>query len=272
MRALDQDPALDYTGGPGASAVGRRAADWLDQHRGDLWGTLAILDYGDEPFVFEARQRVPFGANMAVRRRLIDRIGGFHPELGRRGGSLLGQEQAEFFARGRALARAGVMYPAMEVHHHVPAERLTKPYFRRWWYWKGVSRAIVDAMHGQTELGLDLEDVPYVAGVPRFVWGLIVRDSAHAVQAALRRNARIVDAPPNAMRLCGRLRPGVLEPRRSLPLPLRRRLRPRSEQLPFRGSGCPPRMRPSTPLREHGMRVPLLPRLRLRGPGIPLAR
>ena len=39
----------------------------------DLWGTLAILDYGPEPFVFEERRRVPLGANMAVRRSLIDR-------------------------------------------------------------------------------------------------------------------------------------------------------------------------------------------------------
>jgi glucosyl-dolichyl phosphate glucuronosyltransferase len=172
---LDDDPELDYTGGPVRPIWGAPPPPWLDQHRGDLWGTLAILDYGDRRFVFEERQRVPLGANMAVRRRLIERIGGFDAELGRRGRSLLGQEQAEFFARGRSFGARGVYVPAMELHHHVPQERLTKQYFRRWWFWKGVSRARVDSMHQQTELGLDLREVPYVLHVPRFVWGLLLR-------------------------------------------------------------------------------------------------
>jgi hypothetical protein len=75
----------------------------------------------------------------------------------------------------------------MELHHHVPPERLTKRYFRRWWYWKGVSRARVDAMHQLTELGLDLRGVPYVARVPRFVWGLLLRGAVNWIGAAARR-------------------------------------------------------------------------------------
>src|SRR5688500_9879816 len=121
--ALALDEHLDYTGGPVRPLWGGAPPPWLDRTRGDLWGTLAILDYGDRPFIFEDRQRVPLGANMAVRRRLVDRIGGFHPELGRRGQSLLGQEQAEFFARARAFGAFGRYVPEMEVHHHVPAAR-----------------------------------------------------------------------------------------------------------------------------------------------------
>lgn len=182
---LDQQDDIDYSGGPVRPIWGAPPPAWLDQSRGDLWGTLAILDYGDTPFVFETRMRVPLGANMAVRRRLIERIGGFHPELGRRGKSLLGQEQAEFFARARHGGARGVYSPVMEVRHHVPQGRLTKQYFRRWWYWKGVSRARVDAMHQLTELGLDLRKVPYLARAPRFVWGLLVRAVLHWMKAAL---------------------------------------------------------------------------------------
>ena len=189
-RSLDDDERLDYTGGPVRPLWGGTPPEWLDRTRGDLWGTLAILDYGNEPFVFEDSRRVPLGANMAVRRRLIEQIGGFHPELGRRGRSLLGQEQAEFFARARAFGARGRYVPEMEVQHHVPAHRLTRSYFRSWWYWKGVSRARVDAMHQRTELGLDLTEVPYVARVPRFMWGLLVRDSAQTLQAALRRDTQ----------------------------------------------------------------------------------
>lgn len=188
--ALEAHEELDYTGGPVRPLWATAPPAWLDRTRGDLWGTLAILDYGDAPFVFEERQRVPLGANMAVRRRLIERIGGFHPELGRRGRSLLGQEQAEFFARGRASGARGRYVPAMEVHHHVPAARLTKQYFRRWWFWKGVSRARVDAMHHRTELGLDLDRVPYVARVPRFVWGGLARATLRCAAALVVRDAR----------------------------------------------------------------------------------
>jgi glycosyltransferase involved in cell wall biosynthesis len=189
---LDMHPDIDYSGGPVRPIWGAVPPAWLDQRRGDLWGTLAILDYGPAPFVFEERQRVPLGANMAVRRRLIERIGGFHPELGRRGRSLLGQEQAEFFARAREFGARGAYVPHMEVQHHVPAERLTKDYFRRWWYWKGVSRARVDAMHHRTELGLDLRAVPYLARVPRFIWGLLPRAIMRWVRAAL--TGRTLDA------------------------------------------------------------------------------
>jgi glycosyltransferase involved in cell wall biosynthesis len=182
---LDRQHNIDYAGGPVRPIWGAAPPPWLDQQRGDLWGTLAILDYGPAPFVFEQRQRVPLGANMAVRRRLIERIGGFHPELGRRGRSLLGQEQAEFFARGRASGARGAYVPAMEVRHHVPPERLTRRYFRRWWYWKGVSRARVDGMHQRTELGLDLKRVPHLAAVPRFIWGLFPRAAISWLKAVL---------------------------------------------------------------------------------------
>jgi glucosyl-dolichyl phosphate glucuronosyltransferase len=183
--ALDADPSIEYTGGPVRPLWGAPPPQWIDRDRGDLWGTLAILDYGHEPFIFEDRKRVPLGVNMAVRRTMIERIGGFHPDLGRRGRSLLGQEQAEFFSRGRLAGAQGLYIPAMEVHHYVPESRLTKQYFRRWWFWKGVARAKVDAMHGRTELGLDLSTVPHIARVPRFIWGLAPRAAGHWLRARL---------------------------------------------------------------------------------------
>ena len=68
--------------------------------------------------------------------------------------------------------------PAMEVHHHIPSTRLTPRYFQRWWYGKGVSRAALDRLQPVTELGLDLRDTPHVLGVPRFMYGSLLRDLA----------------------------------------------------------------------------------------------
>ena len=187
--AMLDDPSIDYTGGPVRPIWEAPCPAWLDLERPDLWGTLAILDYGPEPFVFEERRRVPLGANMAVRRALIDRIGGFDPELGRKGDSLLGQEQAEFFCRSRAVGARGLYVPAMGLQHHVPARRLTKDYFRRWWYWKGVSKARLERRHPITELGIDLRQAPTVAGVPRFMVGSALRDAVAWVGTGLSRNA-----------------------------------------------------------------------------------
>jgi glycosyltransferase involved in cell wall biosynthesis len=175
-RPLTSAAAIDYTGGPVLPIWEKPCPPWLDQTRSDLWGTLAILDYGGEPFLFEERRRVPLGANMAVRRSLIDRIGGFDPELGRRGNSLLGQEQAEFFCRSRAAGARGLYVPEMALRHHVPARRLTRSYFRRWWYWKGISKSRLEQRQPVTEMGIDLSRVPKVLGVPRFMFGSALRD------------------------------------------------------------------------------------------------
>jgi glycosyltransferase involved in cell wall biosynthesis len=195
--ALEREPAIEYVGGPVGPMWEAPPPRWFDHQRSDLWGTLAILDYGPSSFVFEERQRVPLGVNMAVRRRLVDRVGGFHPALGRTGKSLLGQEQAEFFSRARASGARGLYVPGMRVRHHVPASRLTARYFLRWWFWKGVSRARVDAMHGRTELGIDLSTVPRIAGVPRYVWGQIPRSAFRALFDAVR--GRRMDAMRHAM-------------------------------------------------------------------------
>jgi glycosyltransferase involved in cell wall biosynthesis len=198
-QAFDEHPDIDYTGGPVSPIWGEPPPAWFDQTRSDLWGTVAILDYGPEPFVFEERRRVPLGANLAVRRSLIERVGAFHPELGRTGRSLLGQEQAEFLARTRACGARGLYLPGMKVAHHVPASRLTKQYFRRWWFWKGLSRARVDAIHHETELGLDLRRIPRIAGVPRYVWGQLPREVLQWVRARL--SGRPLDAMRHAMRV-----------------------------------------------------------------------
>jgi len=126
---------------------------------------------------------VPLGANMAVRRDVFERIGGFRPDLGRAGGRLvLGQEVPELLLRVRAAGLRGLYVPAMEVHHHIPAKRLTPRYFRRWWFGKGVSRAAMERIQPLTDLGLDLRVTPHMLGVPRFMYGSVLRDTAAMVR------------------------------------------------------------------------------------------
>ena len=182
-----EHPEVAYLGGRVHPIWEAPCPSWFAATGKTLWGTLAILDYGDEPFVFEERRKAPLGANFAIRRDMCDRIGAFDPSLGRNSGNiLLGQELPEFFARARTAGFRGRYLPAMSVRHHVPARRLRPDYVRRWWYGKGVSRARMERLHPVTELGLDLRTVPTVAGIPRFLFGNAVRDGLHWVAALLR--------------------------------------------------------------------------------------
>lgn len=176
---------ISYTGGPVRPMWERDPPSWLEV-TGNLGGTIAVKDHGDRPFVFEDRRKTPLGVNMAVRRELIERVGGFRPDLGRRGKSLLGQEQAEFFYRSRAAGARGAYIPEMVLEHFVPASRLTHSYFRRWWFWKGISHARLHRIHSQTELGLDLRSVRRIFGVPTYILRSMGGDGLGAIGALVR--------------------------------------------------------------------------------------
>ena len=91
-------------------------------------------------------------------------------------------------ARG-AIGARGLYVPDASLHHHVPATRLTRSYFRRWWFWKGLSKCRVERRHPVTELGLDLSHVPKLAGVPRFMFRSAIRDFTGWVKAVLSRDS-----------------------------------------------------------------------------------
>jgi glycosyltransferase involved in cell wall biosynthesis len=182
------EPAVAYAGGPVAPLWESPPPSWLDLSRGDLWGTIAIQDHGGRAFVYEEMKKVPLGANMAVRRSLVEAVGGFRPDLGRSSGRrLLGQEVPELLGRARAAGLRGVYVPAMRVQHHIPTARLTRRYFRRWWFGKGVSRATLEETRPTTEVGVDLRETPHVLGVPRYMFRCAADDIGGWARSALAR-------------------------------------------------------------------------------------
>jgi len=212
-----------YAGGPVRPLWESPPPPWFDLTRGDLWGTIAIQDHGAERFCYEERRKVPLGANMAARRELFDRAGPFRADLGRSSGRLLlGQEVPELLMRARAAGFRGLYVPAMQVHHHIPSARLTRRYFRRWWFGKGVSRAALERMQPVTELGVDLRRTPHILGVPRYMYGTAARDLAGLVANTIAR--RPADAFRHEMMLAffaGYVRARIGSPARSTPQPLR---------------------------------------------------
>jgi glycosyltransferase involved in cell wall biosynthesis len=185
VRPLVTRTDIAYVGGPVSPLWGGAPPPWL-QDTARHAGVLAILDYGPDAFVFEERRVIPLGVNMAVRRALIEQVGGFHGALDRRGAALLGQGQAEFFLRCRRFGARGLYVPAMNLEHVVPLERLSMRYFSRWWFWKGVSHARWYRIHGETELGVDLTRVPRLLGIPLYLYRSALADAAAACVALAR--------------------------------------------------------------------------------------
>jgi hypothetical protein len=61
----------------------------------------------------------------------------------------------------------GLYDPQLTVQHYVPATRLSRRYFRRWYFWHGRTLArMVDSFY----IDLDMRSVPHVARVPRFIY------------------------------------------------------------------------------------------------------
>jgi GT2 family glycosyltransferase len=101
-----------------------------------MGGILALFDFGDK-----ARELdwPPYGANMAFRKKMFEKYGGFRTDLGPTPDGKIPRpnEDAEF---GRRLMAAGerLWYePSAVVHHLVPEKRLKRSYFLAWWFDKG---------------------------------------------------------------------------------------------------------------------------------------
>jgi len=182
----------DYVGGRVLPIWGAPRPGWLPNRGGKYWAVIALLDYGPEPIEFGTR--VPLGVNMAFRRSAFDRAGLFDTRTGRKAGTLLGQEVREWCIRARAAGVRGFYAPAMVVQHLIPAARLRKAYYRRWFYWRGVSRAMLYEqagldMEAPERTMMDFRTVPHVFGVPRYLYRKALRAAWDSSLARVRRDA-----------------------------------------------------------------------------------
>jgi hypothetical protein len=182
----------DYVGGRVLPIWGAPRPQWLANRPGKQWAVIALLDYGPESIEFGAR--VPLGVNMAFRRSAFDRAGMFDPHTGRRAGTLLGQEVREWCIRARHSGLRGCYVPELGLHHVIPAERLTKRYFRRWFYWRGISRALLYEragldMEAPEQTTLDFASVPHVFGVPRYLYRKALASAGGWLRDAVKGNS-----------------------------------------------------------------------------------
>lgn len=181
----------DYVGGRVLPIWGAPRPAWIPNHGGKQWAVIALLDYGPQPV--ELGNRVPLGVNMAFRREAFERAGLLDPKIGRRAGTLLGQEVREWCIRARRAELRGFYIPEMVLEHIIPADRLCKRYFRRWFFWRGISRALLYErsgldMEAPEQTTLNFATVPHIAGVPRYLYRRAAANALGVAKSALCRD------------------------------------------------------------------------------------
>jgi glucosyl-dolichyl phosphate glucuronosyltransferase len=174
-RCIDEafaDPAVDYIGGRCLPRWGGEPPAWLGRHH---LGVIGWVENGAEPCDFGPDfPGILTGGNAVLTRTVLQRVGPYSPALSRTPTRLMGAEDEHLYRRLLVLGAKGRYRPDLIIYHYVPAERLTKEYFRRWCFWCGVSRGVIDCEYPM--------QVPYVAGVPRFLLGTAVRVTGRAVR------------------------------------------------------------------------------------------
>jgi glucosyl-dolichyl phosphate glucuronosyltransferase len=143
----------------------------------DMRGFLGYQDFGEDPLRLDGHHRYPFGGNMAFNRRVVERIGYFNPNLGRKGAGKKRSElfkgaETDYFHRLAASGEVRIFYaPNAIVYHQVMPFQLEKKYFRTIHFNAGYQKAIHD-------------DTIYPHrwfGIPRFYFAQLARGTARYI-------------------------------------------------------------------------------------------
>jgi glucosyl-dolichyl phosphate glucuronosyltransferase len=111
---------------------------WLSADYPRTFAPLALFNLGPRPC---ALRESPYGNNMAFRRTMFEKYGGFRTDLGPQPDSRNSRkcEDSEFGHRLLAAGERLRYEPSAKVYHAMPETRLRKQYFLTWWFDKGRS-------------------------------------------------------------------------------------------------------------------------------------
>lgn len=136
---------------------------------------IVNYEHGDQDFEIKPFETPPPGVNFAFRRPAFERYGLFREDLGP-GSSVQRAEDTEFVRR-LWLGGERLRYVAdAVVQHPVHRERLSRGFSLRWTFWVGRSNA---RMAGRPETA------PTVLGVPRYLYGSVLRGTARVMLSVI---------------------------------------------------------------------------------------
>lgn len=152
---------------------------WLTER---FHGFLAVRTDRTDDHPITGDTPLPFGANMAFRRRVFERVGLFDTSRGRKGAVLASGEDGEMFERVLAAGLKVVFLGQARVHHKVESFRTTKRYFRRWRFQTSRNIAQSRGMEGDRRLlNVPLYVYPQLLrAVNRMLWSRVTQPADEA--------------------------------------------------------------------------------------------
>ncbi|MGQ0431890.1 MAG: glycosyltransferase family 2 protein [Microthrixaceae bacterium] len=144
LAARGRWPDVAAIGGPVGLQWDGPRPKWL---KPELTRWLSWVDHGPSPRMLRADEQI-VGANLAVARADVLRVGGFSPELGRVGSSLASAEEVDLVRRLRLSGGEVGWEPNARVRHLVPRERMRRRWLLRRAWAQGRSDAVAARLAG----------------------------------------------------------------------------------------------------------------------------
>lgn len=184
FQALDSNDA-DAVGGRIHLDPGIELPSWVTP---EVQGFLGYQDYGEEPFRMDGKIQYPYGGNMSLNRRVVERIGMFNTSLGRKGegrkrSELFKGAETDYFHRLAATENARIFYePGAIVYHQILPHQLEQKYFLTIHYNAGLQKAFYDGTPFHRRLlGIPLFIYPQFArAAGKYLGQLITRGPGYA--------------------------------------------------------------------------------------------
>ena len=151
--AFDDDK-VGLVGGRNLPKFDSLVPSWVQQmwdtprpHGKMLW-QLSILDFGE--MRFDVESWYVWGCNFSIRRKILETIGGFHPDC-------VPWSMIEYMGDGEtylagqvvALGYRVIYEPVALLYHRVPASRMTEKYFSSRCFSQGISDSFADIRSGK---------------------------------------------------------------------------------------------------------------------------
>jgi glucosyl-dolichyl phosphate glucuronosyltransferase len=175
---FDADPDIDFLGGKVLPRWDSPPPRWLTREH---WAPLALLDYGDQPFVVDSSKRLCLiGANFAFRRRAFDKVGMFKTDFQRVKDGIGSLEDHEMLLRLWRAHRKGLYSPQIIVTSEIDTERLQKNYHRRWHAGHGRFYAVL------YDEEVERSHIGRIFGVPAHFYRQALRDAIGWTRSTLR--------------------------------------------------------------------------------------
>lgn len=127
---------IDFIGGPYLPNWERAAPDWLPA---SYPGAIGIVLRPERVQFSHEFSGMLMGGNAIIRRSTLQRVLPYPEQLGKIGNKIRSGEDEVIYHRLLDINARGMVVPDLIIRHWIPAERLTKKYFRRRVIGRGIS-------------------------------------------------------------------------------------------------------------------------------------